>query len=79
MSSTISSKTWTTPYYGVQHFGCERGKSNSSHWLTVEDHGACATLFRWFPGCGFRPLRSRHDDAETARQAGEAWLREVAA
>jgi hypothetical protein len=79
MAHATISNTWTTPYYGVQHFGGEHSKTNSSHWLTVEGSESCATLLRWFPGCGFEPLRSRHNDAASARQAGEAWLREVAA
>lgn len=66
---------WTKPHYGVQHGGTY---SPARHWVTVEDYGTFARLARWFPGCGFSPMESTHDNAEDARQAGECWLRGIA-
>lgn len=71
--------TWSKPNHGVQHFSCERGKVASSHWLTVESHGDVAILLRWFPGCKFSPMKSRHASVADAKAFGEAWLAEVAA
>lgn len=62
------SETWSKPYYGVQHFGeC----STRSTWATVVDHGSFATCTVWFPGCGFRPTETQHEDAAAARAHAE--------
>jgi hypothetical protein len=64
---------WTVPYFGVQHLGPAKGKKAR---VSVCDYGTFSILHCWFPGCGFSPLESQHDNAETARKAGEVWLRD---
>jgi hypothetical protein len=60
--------TWTTPYYGVQHFG------TGEYRVSVCDYENFAYLKMWYPGCQFSPLQKRFDTAADARRAGESWL-----
>jgi hypothetical protein len=68
LSNKAPTTYWTKPFHGIQHLG------TGDRWVTVEDKGCIAQLVCWFPGCGFRPDVTTHTDAETARQAGEAWF-----
>jgi hypothetical protein len=67
---------WTTPFHGVTHLG-EYG--TKTHWVTVCEYESFAELARWFPGCGFSPIKSDHDNAEQAKRAGERWLKRAGA
>lgn len=70
---------WTEAYYGIRHARAERisTAAASEHWCTVHDDVCFAELLRRFPGRGLSPLHSYHTTAESAREAGEKWLREV--
>jgi hypothetical protein len=61
---------WSKPFYGVSH---KNGKSRE-WWATVTDRGHLAELTCWYPGCGFKPIQSTHDNAAAAKAAGERWL-----
>lgn len=61
---------WSAPNNGVQHLGC----MNAPRWATVNDCGAYAVLLKWFSGCRFAPHTQKHESAEDARLAGEAWV-----
>lgn len=65
-------KEWSTPYYGVTHYGQPADK----YWITVNDLGKVATLHKWFPGCGFSPLESTHPTVVEARRKGERWVKQ---
>ncbi len=61
---------WSKPYLGISH---KDGKSRE--WrATVADQGSFAELTCWFPGCGFNPIKTLHDNAAQAKAAGEQWL-----
>ena len=62
---------WTEPFHGVQHFGVFGSKTN---WATVEDHGSFATLYRWFPGCGFSPTTHDFESVAEAKAIGETFV-----
>lgn len=72
MMNQAVATNWTAPYFGVQHIGkC----SARGWWGTVADYGSFSKALCWFPGCGFSPIESEHDDAESARAHVETWLR----
>lgn len=68
----ITIPAWTAPFHGVQHLG---KFSTKAHWVTVCDYGTFAELSCWFPGCGFSPIHSTHDNAAQARREGEKYMR----
>lgn len=67
----MNSHEWTKPFYGISHHG-----DHKKYWATIEDIGNdCVVLKKWYPGCGFNPLRELHDSVDAAKRAGEAWVR----
>lgn len=67
---TTTPATWTAPFHGVQHLK-NTGKASR---VSVADYSSFALLKCWFPGCGFNPIETKHNDAAAARQAGEQWI-----
>jgi hypothetical protein len=67
----MNAARWSKPFHGVQHF---IDPSNARRWATVSDYRSFAMLSCNFEGCGFRPIRTRHENAELARAAGEAFI-----
>ena len=72
MATNQQAAAWSAPYLGVQHL---TGKTSRA---SVTDYGSFAELLRWFPGCGFSPIKSQHASASEAREAGAKWLAEAA-
>lgn len=62
---------WSEPFHGVQHLG----KPSDGYWVSIADYGTVAELALWFPGCKFSPMKETHDTAESARAAGQSWLK----
>ena len=68
--------TWTKPHCSTQHLET----ADRRHRCTVVEYSAdFAELSRWYPGCGFNPIHSRHGSAAEARASGEKWLSTVEA
>ena len=60
---------WTTPNHGVTHYG-ELG----GYWATINGcDDALVELCKWFPGCGFSPIKEIFESLADAKSAGEAW------
>lgn len=66
---------WSTPCCDTSHLG---KFSLKTRWCTVVTWGSFVELSRWFPGCGFNPMKSEHLTESEAKLKAEKWMEETA-